>query len=205
MDKTISEFINLLASDAPVPGGGSAAALMGAQGAALIAMVAGLTQGKQRYAHCQAQVEEVLREAAPLRVELLTLIDEDAAAFQQVMAAYAMPRGSDEENSVRHDAIQASLQQATQTPSRMMRACLKALRLAEMLSQGHNRNATSDLGVAVLSLGAAIRSAWLNVLTNLGSIDDDDFVTSCRTEGEAILAEALPLADRLHQGVLGGL
>jgi len=205
MDKSVSEFITHLASDAPVPGGGSAAALIGAQGAALVAMVANLTLGRKRYQDCQAQVEEVLREVAPLQVELLALIDEDTKAFQLVMAAYAMPHGNDQETSLRRDAIQASLQQAAQTPSRMMRASLKALRLAEMLSSGHNRNATSDLGVAVLSLAAAIRSAWLNVLVNLGSIDDGDFTSSCRAEGEAILAEALPLADRLSQELLGGM
>ncbi|MCL1847632.1 MAG: cyclodeaminase/cyclohydrolase family protein [Coriobacteriia bacterium] len=204
-DKTVSEFTNLLGSDAPAPGGGSAAALMGALGVSLTGMVAALTVGKSKYAAYHTQMEQIKREADGLRGELLTLMEEDTAVFNQVAAAYALPRDNEQEKLARTDAIQAALRCCTETPYQMMCVSMQALRLTERALEGYNTNAASDLGVAALGLGAAIRSAWLNILINLGSIADAGFSARYRAEGEALLADALPLSERIYQVIMESL
>jgi len=204
-DKTVTEFTCLLASDAPAPGGGSTVALMGALGASLTAMVAALTVGRSKYAANQTQMEQVLAEAERLRVEFLTLMDEDTDAFNQVTAAFALPKDSEQEKLARTEAIQAALRACTETPYKTMCASLQALRLIETALEGYNTNAASDLGVAALGLGAAMRGAWLNVLINLGSITDTDFAARYRAEGEAVFADALPLSEKVYQTIIESL
>lgn len=201
----IHDFTELLASNAPAPGGGVAAALMGAVGVSLTAMVAALTVGRPKYAAHQERMEQVQAEAGRLRQEMLAHMDADAEAFNQVTAAFALPKGSDEEKAARRNAIQAALCASTETPCAVMRTALDALRLTERAMEGFNTNAASDLGVAALGLGAALRGAWLNVCINLGSIADADFAARYRAEGEALLAEALPLCDRIYQTILESL
>jgi len=204
-DITVSDFTCLLASDAPAPGGGSASALMGALGVSLTAMVAALTMGNSKYAEYHTQMEQVKAEAEKLRVELLALMDRDTDAFNQVMAAFALPKGSDQEKLARNNAIQAALCVCTETPFRMMCASMQALRLSERVLEGYNTSAASDLGVAALGLGAAMRGAWLNILINLGSITDADFTARYRAEGEVLLADALPLSERIYQAIVESL
>ena len=204
-DKAVSEFTCLLAADRPTPGGGCAAALIGASGVSLVAMVAALTVGKSDYAAYHTQMEQVKQEADRLRVELLALIESDADAFDQVMAAYALPKGSEQERQVRKDAIQAALRAGTETPYRIMCASIQALRLTESVLEGYNTSAASDLGVAALGLGAAMRSAWLNILINIKGITDADFTDRYRAEGEALLAEALPLSERVYRVIIENL
>ncbi|MCL2671647.1 MAG: cyclodeaminase/cyclohydrolase family protein [Clostridiales bacterium] len=201
-EMTITDFTALLASDAPAPGGGTASALMGAVGVSLTSMVAALTVGKPKYAAHQARMEGVLAEGGRLRVELLALMDADAEAFNQVTAAFGLPKGSDDEKATRRETIQTALQVSTETPCAIMRAAVEALRLTETAMEGYNTNAASDLGVAALGLSAALRGAWLNVCINLGSIKDMDFVARYRDEGEALLAEGTELADKIYQGIL---
>lgn len=200
---TVSEFSALLASEAPAPGGGSAAALCGALGSALTAMVGCLTQGKKKYEACAPFAAEVEEKVNVLRGELLSVMDRDTEAFLRVSAAFALPKEMSAEKAARSAAIQTALQGCTETPMEMMRLCAEALALTEaLLTKGFNDSAASDLGVAALALKAAIQGAWLNVLINLGSIRDADFCASCRAEGEALLARALPLADEIHARVL---
>ena len=204
-DTTVSEFTSLLASDAPAPGGGSAAALMGALGVSLTTMVAALTVGKSRYAAYHTQMRDIQREAEKLRLELLELINSDTDAFNQLMAAYALPKGDEQEMQVREGAIQTALRTCTETPYRMMCVSMQALRLTEQAMEGYNTNASSDLGVAALGLGAAIRGAWLNILANLGSIADTSFSARYQAESQALIADALPMAERVYQVVLESL
>lgn len=200
---TQDAFLARLASGEPTPGGGSAAALMGALGVALAAMVAGLTSGREKYADEQALIEQVLPRAEQLRGRLAALVEEDSAAYRGVTAVFAMPKGTDAEKAARADAMQRALVACTEAPLATMETALEALRLADRLDGHSNTNAASDLGVAALCLKAAIEGAWLNVLTNLGSLRDADTAAAMRRRGQQAADEALPLADRLYRAALG--
>ena len=192
----VSDFTELLSSDAPAPGGGSSAALSGALGAALTAMVACLTQGRKKYAELAAFAAQVENNGQELKARLLDVMDRDTEAFNLVSAAFAMPRTTEGEKAERSAAIQAGLKACTKTPMEMMELMAEAVALAHsLLEEGFNDTAASDLGVAFLTLQAGIRGAWLNVLINVGSIKDETFAREYRERGEALLARTLPLAD----------
>ena len=202
-DMTVRDFSELLASEAPAPGGGSAAALCGALGAALTAMVGCLTRSKKKYAQFADFAAEVEAKEQSIRARLLDVMDRDTEAFLRVSAAFALPKETPEEKAARSAAIQAALKGCTETPMEMMRLSAEALDLTEaLLSNGFNDSASSDLGAAALSLKAGVQGAWLNVLINVGSIRDEVFVSACRAEGEALLARALPRADDVYLRVL---
>ena len=202
---TVSAFAELLGSDAPAPGGGSASALAGSLGAALTTMVAALTVGKEKYQEHEALMQEIIAAGGKLRLQLTDVIDRDTEAFNSVTAVFSMPKDTDEEKAARKAAMQAALKACTLTPYEMMECSLRALELTEKALGRSNTNAASDLGVAALMLKAAVQGAWLNILINIGGIRDEAFVTQYRGGGEAILAKALPLADKIYEAVLGEL
>ena len=202
-DMSVTQFVDTLASDAPAPGGGSAAALMGALGAALAAMVGCLTQGRKKYADYAEFAAQVEHQGNELKSRLLDVMDRDTEAFGLVNAAFAMPKETAEEKAARSAAIQAGLQACTETPLECMELGCEAVVLAhDFLERGFNFSSASDLGVAFLSLSAAIRGAWLNVLINLGSIKDEAFRADRRAKAEALLARSLPLAEAGYEKVL---
>ena len=203
-----AEFVDLLASDAPAPGGGSAAALEGALGAALTAMVCGLTtvgKSKEKYAEYQEFVIESQKKATDLKVRFVDVMDRDTEAFNVVSAAFGMPKATDEEKAARSAAIQKGLEGCTATPFEMMELATETLELTASLLGKTNDSAASDLGCAALSLKAAIQGAWLNVLINIGGIQDQAFADEYRQKGQALLDKALPLADAIYQEVLESL
>ena len=203
-DMTVTEFVNTVASDAPAPGGGSVAALSGAIGAALTAMVGNLTQGRKKYAQYAEFAAQVEAKGNELKARLLDVMDRDTEAFLLVSNAFAMPKATDEEKAARSAAIQNGLKACTKTPMEMMELCAEAARLAaEFADNGFNDSSASDLGVAFLSLSAAIRGAWLNVLINISSLKDQAFADEYRQKGQALLSAALPLCDRGYEKVLG--
>lgn len=196
-DMTVASYLQILSSDAPAPGGGSASALSGAQGAALAAMAAGLTALSPKYdgeaaRHIQARG---LDQAGKLREQ----VDRDTDAFHLVASAYQMPKGTDEEKQARSRAIQAGTLASTQAPLETMALSLEALKTARELLGGFNTNAASDLGVAALQLLAAVKGAWLNVLINTVSMKDRDQAERFQREGQAILEEAEALAGDLYR------
>ena len=197
-----SEFVDLLASDAPAPGGGSAAALEGALGAALTAMVCGLTVGKKKYAEYQELAEEAQKKATDLKARFVDVMDRDTEAFNVVSAAFGMPKATDEEKAARSAAIQEGLKGCTKTPFEMMELAVETLELTASILGKSNDSAASDLGVSALSLRAAIQGAWLNVLINIGSLKNKELAEDYRKKGEALLAKALPLADEIYDTVV---
>ena len=197
-----SEFVDLLASDAPAPGGGSAAALEGALGAALTAMVCGLTVGKKKYAEYQELAEEAQKKATDLKARFVDVMDRDTEAFNVVSAAFGMPKATDEEKAARSAAIQKGLEGCTKTPFEMMELAVETLELTASILGKSNDSAASDLGVSALSLRAAIQGAWLNVLINIGSLKNKELAEDYRKKGEALLAKALPLADEIYDTVV---
>ena len=199
---TTAGFADLLASDAPAPGGGSAAALEGALGAALTAMVCGLTVGKKKYAEFQELAEEAQKKATDLKARFVDVMDRDTEAFNVVSAAFGMPKATDEEKAARSAAIQKGLEGCTKTPFEMMELAVETLELTASILGKSNDSAASDLGVSALSLRAAIQGAWLNVLINIGSLKDTALAEDYRAKGEALLAKALPLADQIYDTVV---
>ena len=203
VDMTVRDYTNLLASDASAPGGGSTAALMGAQGAGLTAMVCALTLGRKKYLEHEALCLSVRAQAEALKESFLDLMDRDTQAFNGVSMALAMPRDSQDEKDARKAAMQKALKACTMTPMEMMGHAMQTMVLTESILGKSNASAASDLGVAVLSLKAAIQGAWLNVLINLGGIEDRAFNEEYRARGQALLDKALPLADRLYSQIAG--
>lgn len=201
-EQNTAQFTALLASDAPAPGGGSAAALSGSTGAALTAMVCALTAEKAQYAQHREELLAIRRRAEDLRLQFLDVMDRDTQAFLAVSGAFALPKATDREKAARSAAIQAGLVQCTRTPLEMMALAAEALRLAAALPGRFNESAASDLGVAALSLRTALEGAWLNVLINVGSLKDRALAQRLRAEGEALLAEGLPLAEQVRSAVL---
>ncbi|MET0017178.1 cyclodeaminase/cyclohydrolase family protein [Oscillibacter sp.] len=204
-DQTVTSFVDLMASDAPAPGGGSAAALEGALGTALTAMVCALTQGKKKYAEYAALTAEVGEKAQMLKAQYVDVIDRDTEAFNAVSAVFSMPKDTDEEKAARSAAMQEALKGCTKTPFEMMELAVKALELTDSIVGRSNASAASDLGCAALSLKAAIQGAWLNVLINIGGLKDQAFAEQYRSEGETLLKKALPLADSIYAKVLNSL
>ena len=195
-DRTVTDFSDLLASGAPAPGGGSAAALEAALGAGLIAMVCRLTVDKERFAPHREDLLATQERSEVLRQKLLEGMERDTDAFLQVSGAFALPKSTQEEKAARSAAIQRGLEACTRTPLEVMELAAEALELAASLAGRFNESAASDLGVAVFSLQTGLRGAWLNVCINVGSLRSGALARSCRERGEALLSRALPLAER---------
>ena len=183
--KPVSTFLDQLASSAPAPGGGSAAALGAAIGAALVSMVANLTVGKKQYVDVEEDIQRILERSETLRRRCEELLEQDVAAYTMVSQAYKMPRDTDEQKEARSAAIQEALKGATSVPMALAEACVEILKLCPESAEKGNVRAVSDVGVGALMAEAALRAAALNVWINLGSIKDQDFV---RTEGERLNA-----------------
>lgn len=198
----VTEFVNLMASDAPAPGGGSAAALEGALGAALTAMVCALTVGKKKYADVQDLAAESMEKANDLKARFVDVMDRDTEAFNAVSAVFAMPKETDVEKAARKAAMQEALKGCTKTPFEMMQLACETLELTRSLVGRLNASAASDLGCSALALRAAIQGAWLNVLINISGITDEAFAAEYRANGQALLDKALPLADEIYAEIL---
>ena len=188
-DQSITLFLDQLASSAPTPGGGSAAAIMGAQSAALTSMVCNLTIGKPKYAEVEADMQALLAESEALRTKLTDMIKADIDVFDKLMACYRLPKETDQQKADRSNQIQAVLKEATQVPLDCAKACAEAIRLSRIAAEKGNTGVISDAGVAALSGLAALKSAALNVYINTGSLKDRDFAEQKRAELEEILKD----------------
>ncbi|WP_279282069.1 cyclodeaminase/cyclohydrolase family protein [Enterococcus gallinarum] len=205
VEMQINDFIAVLGSDTPAPGGGSASALAAAQGIALTKMVTELTIGKKKYAEFEDEIELLQKKAKSLQEGLLRAIDEDTEAFNQVSAVFGLPKTTEEEKKARREAMQSALKGAAVTPFSMMEKIVDALKVTQAAVGKTNTNAASDLGVAALNLKAALQGAWLNVLINLASIKDEMFVRQYRKAGESLVEEGSKIADATYQQILESL
>jgi glutamate formiminotransferase/formiminotetrahydrofolate cyclodeaminase len=186
-------FVEALAAGTATPGGGSAAAVAGAMGAALVHMVAALTLGRQRYAAVEAQMRELRDRAAELQTRLLRLAEQDTAAFEGVMAAYRLPKGTEEERQARQAAIQEALREAIRVPLETARASVETLRLARQAAEHGNVNARSDAITGAYLAHAAVRSAAQNVRVNADALQDEAEAEEYRAQ----IAELEREAERL--------
>lgn len=201
-EMTVTQFADVLASDAPAPGGGSTAALAGALGAALTDMVCELTVGKKQFAEVREDVLAVQAKVSNLQKQFLDVMDRDTDAFLVVSNAFAMPKATDEEKAARSAAIQKGLEGCTATPFEMMELAAETIELTESLLGRFNTASASDLGVGALSLRTAVQGAWLNVLINIGSLKNTALAEDYRAKGAALVERAVAAADRVYEQVL---
>lgn len=196
------DYIKEMGSDSPAPGGGSASAFSGAQGAALLSMVCRLTLGKKKYADSQEFAQMTLEKAELLQKELTEIIDRDTESFNAVTAVFAMPKETEEEKARRKAAMQEALKLCTVTPMEMMRLSEKGIRLVRESVGKLNQTALSDLGCALFGFRSCLTGAWLNVLINTAGLTDEQYVRGIKEEGQKLLDECLPLADELYAQIM---
>ncbi len=199
--QSLQNFLERLASGDPTPGGGSAAAVMGAMGAALVSMVANLTIGKPRYREVEDDMRRLLTRANALRTQLSDAMEADVDAFDRVMAAYRLPKA----DPGRSEAIQTALKQATEVPLQCARLCVAVIELCREAADKGNRNVLSDVGVGVLAAHAALKSCAINVTVNLNAIRDPGFIAAKRAELEDLLAGRDEEVANLYDQVLARL
>ena len=179
---TVAQLLAALASSDPTPGGGTAAAIAGAMGTSLLVMVSGLAKSKTNADDEKAALAKARAVIEPLSARLAQLADADSASFDAVMAAYRLPKSTDEEKAARTRAIQDAMRGATVVPLDTLRAASQAIDHGRAVAEHGNRSAASDVGVAIGLLKAAADGAAANVRINLGSLKDEGFKTA--TEGE---------------------
>ncbi len=189
-EMALVDLLDAFASNDPVPGGGSASALAGALGVSLLIMVAAMTRTRTGAPEETADLADAASRLRPRRDELTNLIDRDSDAYTAVVAAYRLPKTTDEEKQARREAVQAAMTEATEVPLETMRVCQQALRGAVIVATAGNPNATSDVGVAVELLLTGLRGARMNVDINLASLSDDAYVVRVKKERDVLLADA---------------
>ena len=198
---TLRDFADRTSDGTPAPGGGSVAALCGALAASLTAMVGNLTYGKKGYEAVSKAMSDMAVEAQAVKVEFLRAVDDDTRAFDAVMAANRLAKGTHEEQARREAAIQEATLRAIDVPLSVMRASAKALPLVERAARDGNKNSVSDAGVAALCLRAAAHGAYLNVLINVPGLLDKKKAEAQQKEARSLLASVNDAVTRITEGV----
>jgi formiminotetrahydrofolate cyclodeaminase len=204
-EMSIDAFLARLASADPEPGGGAAAALVAATGAALVSMVASLTVGKEKYAAVQAEMTQARERGQALVRELVHAIDLDAESFRQVMAAYRLPRETDEHKAARKRAIQQALRDATREPAHVVRLCQEVAEWSKATMEKGNVGAITDAAIAAVLADAAAVSAAMNVKINLGQIGDPAFTEPLWAELQGIMDRVRAVRDEVLTGTYARL
>lgn len=199
--KSCIDFVDVLASKSAVPGGGGAAALTGSIGIALGSMVCNLTIGKKKYEQYEESVKIILQKARILEKQLLDMIDEDAKCFLPLSKAYGLPSNTEEEKKIKSDTMESALKTACEVPVKIVKVCYEAIKLHEDLVDKGSRLVISDIGVGVQCLRAAILSGQLNVLININSINDKQYVDSIRDEINKLVEDGVRICDEVYTKV----
>lgn len=195
---TCGEFAESLAARRPVPGGGGAAAYVGALGAALASMVSNYTIGKKRYADVEPDVRHVLATATRIRAELVALVDADAQAYALVARAHALPKDDPE----RPAAVESALHKAALPPYRMMISCARAVALHEELAAKGSRMLVADVACGAVLCRAAMEAAAVNVFANTSLMGDRSRAAELEAEADALLSEWRPRADAIASATI---
>lgn len=199
MNLSCEAFLEDLAGSAPAPGGGGAAALVGAAGAALGNMVGSLTVGKKKYAAVEADILVLNRRAAALRKRLEGLVQADADAFTPLAAAYKLPKETPEQQAHKAAVLEAALERACAVPLEIMSACCEGIALAAEYAEKGSVMAVSDAGCAALFCKAALQAAGLNVSINTRLMADKAHAAALNAQADAMLAEFVPQADQIYE------
>ncbi|MCX8031363.1 MAG: cyclodeaminase/cyclohydrolase family protein [Thermodesulfovibrionales bacterium] len=205
VDKSCKEFIEALASKAPVPGGGGAAALGGAIGMALSNMVGNLTVGKKKYADVEPEVKDLLEKGYKIIAELESLVDKDAEVFEPLSKAYGLPKNTPEEIKIKEETLEKCSKDACSVPMEIMRKAYEGIKILHRMGQIGSMLAISDVGCGVVFMKAALISGKLNVIINLNTIKDQNFVKSTTEEMERLVNEGSKIADETLNLVISKL
>ncbi|HHU22831.1 MAG TPA: cyclodeaminase/cyclohydrolase family protein [Clostridiales bacterium] len=192
------KFTEALASKSAVPGGGGASALVGAVGVALVSMVGNLTVGKKKYADVEGEIYAILGKAEEIRLELLRLIDEDAAAFEPLSRAYGIPKDDPSRAQIMEDALRL----ACSVPLKIMRTACKTIELHEELADKGSALAISDVGVGVVCCKAALQGASFNVFINTKFMTDRAYAFTVEAEADEMLTKYCAMADQIYAKVM---
>lgn len=199
------EFVEVLASKAPVPGGGGASALVGAVGTALGNMVGSLTVGKKKYADVEAEIKELQAKCDILQKELLELIERDAEVFEPLSKAYGMPKNTEEEKARKAEVMEKVLKEACSVPMEIMEKCCEAIDLIEVFAEKGSVIAISDAGVGAAFLRSALNGASLNVYINTKSMADREYARELNQKADRMLEVYGTKAETIFQQVKGRL
>ena len=205
MSSLNDEFLEQLSSAAPAPGGGAACAYAGALASALGSMVANLTIGKKGYEDYDAQMCEARDTLARCRERLVSLVEEDACAFNAIAASWRMPKSTKREQAIRHKAEQDALVAACEVPLQIMRICAKIIEIDELLAHNGNRNVLADAGACAVLSKAAIQAAALGVYTNTSHMDDLDLADEYDEQAYDLVSTFGARADELYAYVSNGV
>lgn len=205
IEKSCRDFVDVLASKAPVPGGGGAAALAASIGMALSNMVGNLTVGKKKYADVEDEVKALIADGEKVINELNLLVDKDAEVFEPLSKAYGLPKNTPEEIKFKEATMEQCCKDACGVPMEIMRKCYEAIQIHEKMGKIGTLIAISDVGCGVAILKGALVSARLNVIININSIKDQDFVSKTRDEMETLLEKGSETADKTLDLVLNKL
>lgn len=197
--KSCEEFCEMLSAKAPTPGGGGASALAGALGASLGAMVSNYTLGKKKYAGVQEDVQVLLDRAGQLRRCLLELVDEDAAAFEPLSKAYAIPK----DDPTRGEMMERCLRSAAAAPMEVLRVACQGIELHQELEQKGSVMMASDVGTGVILCWAALYGAWLNVKVNTKPMADRAYAGAMNAEADALVDKYRKIAEAVYEAVMG--
>ncbi len=201
LEKSCQEFIDVLASAEPVPGGGGAAAYAGALGVALGSMVANLTVGKKKYAAVQEDIALILDKAVSLQNRLAGLVQRDAQVFEPLSKAYGLPKETAEQQLLRNQVMEEALLAASLVPLEIMEQAYEGLLLHAELAEKGSRLAVSDVGVGVQMLRAAILGAAMNIFINVKSMENRRQAEEIREKAEKLIAGGAALADEIYRKV----
>lgn len=196
-DLTIKGFLAETAGSAPVPGGGSISALNGAIATALTEMVANLTIGKKEYADVEGQMKVIATEAALIRERLVRDIDRNSEAYNEVFAAFKLPKETEEEKDERARAIQQATKQAAMVPMGVAEEVASVMETIIYIAHKGNRNAVTNACVAMMTARTCVLGALLNVRINLSSIEDENFVVRMKTKADHLESEAVRIEKKL--------
>lgn len=200
--KGCDEFVEVLSSKAPVPGGGGASALVGAVGAALCNMVGNLTVGKKKYADVEEELRGLMEQVTEIQNRFLQLIDEDAEGFAPLAKAYGLPSGTEEEKAKKTEIMEKCLNDACGVPMEIMENCCRAIDLIEIFAAKGSVLAVSDAGVAAACCRAALKGASLNIYINTKSMKDRKRGDELNQKCDEMIAVYGAKAEKLFESVL---
>lgn len=198
-DLSCAGFVQALSSKDPVPGGGGASALAGALGAALCSMVGGLTVGKRQYAGVEDDVKSMMDRAEGLRARLLELVDGDAAAFEPLSRAYAIPK----DGPGRGEVMEQCLRDAAAVPMEVLRLACEGIDLHREMERKGNAMLMADVGIGAIMCWAALYGAWLTVKVNTKSMTDREYAEGINAEADALVEKYWKIAEQVYEAVMG--
>ncbi|MDO5382256.1 MAG: cyclodeaminase/cyclohydrolase family protein [Eubacteriales bacterium] len=204
-DMNMKEFLNVLSSSEPVPGGGGASGYVAAVGMSLGNMVLSLTTGKKKYAEYQEEIEESIKKATVLTDRLSECMDKDAQAFKPLSEAYGLPRETEEEKKYRDEVMEKALVVASEAPLAMMEIIVEAMELMDRISIIGSRIAISDAGVGIQMLKAALNGASLNVYINTKLMKNEDVAQDMNTRADELVIRGNELADKVYDEVMDNI